>query len=155
MRVNHWLKVVGIYWGLRAFPYESCYLDQFRLGFINFNLVSELRKGHRSWGRALTQNSKSKQIWGKNITFAPIIALATLKAASMQLNGILMMGKIQHSMQDDAIRAARIHPAIRVEVLIRQNLQLTYWDPVLEKPKSQEPSQPILSYEPIENFLRI
>lgn len=65
------------------------------------------------------------------------------------------MGKIQHSMQDDAIRAARIHPAIRVEVLIRQNLQLTYWDPVLEKPKSQEPSQPILSYEPIENFLRI
>lgn len=57
-------------------------------------------------------------MWGKNITFAPIIALATLKAASMQLNGMLMMEKIQHSMQDDAIRAARIHLAIRVEVLI-------------------------------------
>lgn len=130
MRVNHWLKVVSIYWGLRAFPYEPCYLDQFRLGFINFSPVSELRKGHRSWGRILMQNSKSKANVGKNITFAPIIALATLKAASMQLNGMLMMGKIQHSMQDDAIRAARIHLAIWVEVLIWQNFQLTYWDPV-------------------------
>ena len=33
-------------------------------------------------------------------------------------------------MQDDAIPAARIHLAIRVEVLIWQNFQLTYWDPV-------------------------
>lgn len=61
---------------------------------------------------------KQSKCGEKSITFAPIIALATLKAASMQLNGMLMMGKIQHSMQDDAIRAARIHLAIRVEVLI-------------------------------------
>ena len=130
MRVNHWLKVVCIYWGLRAFPYEPCYLTNFALG-------SWISARFPSWGKVTDPGDefwckmrKAKQMWGKNITFAPIIALATLKAASMQLNGMLMMGKIQHSMQDDAIRAARIHLAIWVEVLIWQNFQLTYWDPV-------------------------
>ena len=32
----------------------------------------------------------------------PIIALATLIAVSLQLNGMLMMWKIQQAMQDDA-----------------------------------------------------
>ena len=36
----------------------------------------------------------------------------TLKAVSLQLNGMLMMWKIQQAMQDDAIRTARIHPAV-------------------------------------------
>ena len=46
----------------------------------------------------------------KIITFAPIIAFATLKAISLQLTGMLMMRKMQQAMQDDAIWA-RIHPA--------------------------------------------
>ena len=46
----------------------------------------------------------------KIITFAPIIAFATLKAVSLQLTGMIMMRKIQQAMQGDAIWA-RIHPA--------------------------------------------
>ena len=41
----------------------------------------------------------------------PIIALATLIAVSLQLNGMLMMWKIQQAMQDDAEFIRRIHPA--------------------------------------------
>ena len=39
----------------------------------------------------------------KIITFAPIIALATLIAVSLQLDGMFMMWKIQQVMQDYAI----------------------------------------------------
>ena len=46
----------------------------------------------------------------KIITFAPIIAFATLEAVSLQLIAMLMMRKIQQAIQDDAIWA-RIHPA--------------------------------------------
>ena len=47
----------------------------------------------------------------KILPFAPIIASAILKAVSLQLNGMLMMWKIQPATQDDAICTARIHPA--------------------------------------------
>ena len=47
----------------------------------------------------------------KILTFVPIIASATLKAVSLQLNGMLVMWKIQQAMQDDAIRITRTHPA--------------------------------------------
>ena len=81
----------------------------------NFSPVSEMRKGQRSWGRVLVLNSKNKanKAKHKNLTFALIIASATLKAVSLQLQcyGILMTWKIQHPMQDDAIRTARIHSA--------------------------------------------
>ena len=40
------------------------------------------------------------------ITFVPIMALETLLAASLQLNGLLMMWKIHQAKQNDAIRAA-------------------------------------------------
>ena len=66
----------------------------------------------------------------KILTFGPILASLTLKAVSLQLNGMLMMWKIQQAMQDDAIRTARIHPAIhtgnRDEVLIWRNFQPAY-----------------------------
>ena len=52
----------------------------------------------------------------------------TLKAVSLQLNGMLMMCKIQQAMQNDAIRTARIHPANRDEVFIWQNFQPAYRD---------------------------
>ena len=45
---------------------------------------------------------------------------------------MLMMWKIQQAMQDDAIRTARIHPAVhpgnRDEVFIWQNFQPAYRD---------------------------
>ena len=44
--------------------------------------------------------------------------MAALQAVSLQLNGKLMMCKIQQAMQDDTIRDARIHPAfVRVTEL--------------------------------------
>ena len=59
-------------------------------------------------------------------------ASVTLKAVSLQLNGMLMMCKIQQTMQDDAIRTTRIHPAVRPgnrdEVFIWQNFQAAYRD---------------------------
>ena len=48
----------------------------------------------------------------KILTFRPIIASVTLKTVSLQLNGMLMMWKTQQAMQDDAIRAAIIHPDV-------------------------------------------
>ena len=64
----------------------------------------------------------------KHKNFAPIIATATLKAVSLQLNGMLTKWKIQQVMQDDAIWTARIHPGNRAEVFIWQNFQPSYRD---------------------------
>ena len=56
-------------------------------------------------------------------------SFGTLKAVvSLQLNGMLMMCKIQQAMQDDAIWTARIHPGNRDEVFIWQNFQPAYRD---------------------------
>ena len=56
--------------------------------------------------QVLVQNSRNKANFTKHkvITFVPIIALATLIAVSLQLNGMLMMWKIQQAMRDDAIQ---------------------------------------------------
>jgi len=64
----------------------------------NFSLVSEMR----SSGANFEKQSKHGE------TSAPIIALATLKAVSLQLNGMLMMWKKQQAMQDNAIQTTRI-----------------------------------------------
>ena len=89
-----------------------------------FSPVSEMRKGQRSWGRVLAPNLGNKANMDKHKIFhfrAPV----TLKAVSLQLNGMLMMCKIQQAMQDDAIRTTRIHPAVHPgnqdEVFIGQN----------------------------------
>ena len=73
-----------------------------------------MRKGQRSWERVLAPDSGNKENMAKHkkITFGPIIASVTLKALSLQLNGVLIMWKIQQKIQDDAIRTARIHPAV-------------------------------------------
>ena len=69
-----------------------------------------------------------------------------------------MMWKIQQAMQDDAIRTARIHPAVhpgnRAEVFIWQNFQPAYRDLSRKKPRFRELSQPALSYEHTENFTK-
>ena len=80
------------------------------------------------------QIRETKQTWRntKILTLGPILASATLKAVSLQLNGMLMMWKIQQAMQDDAIRTARNHPAVHPgnqdEVCIWQNFQPAYQD---------------------------
>ena len=75
---------------------------------------------------------KSKHGETKILTYWPIIARVTLKAVSLQLNGMLMIWKILQAMQDDAIRNARIHPAVhpgnRGEVFIWQTFQPAYRD---------------------------
>ena len=68
----------------------------------NFSPVSEMRKERR---RVVARNSRNKAntVKHKIITFTPIIiALATLIAVPLQLNGMRMMWKIQQAMQDDA-----------------------------------------------------
>ena len=47
----------------------------------------------------------------KIITFVPFIALATVIAVLLQLNGMFIIWKIQQAKQDNAIRGSRIHPA--------------------------------------------
>ena len=64
----------------------------------------------------------------KHKNFAPIIATATLKAVSLQLNGMLTKWKVQQVVQDDAIRTARIHLGNRAEVFIWQNFRPAYRD---------------------------
>ena len=56
--------------------------------------------------RVLAGNSRNKANLAKHkvITFIPVIALATLIAVSLQLNGMLMMWKIQQAMRDNAIQ---------------------------------------------------
>ena len=61
----------------------------------------------------------------KVIIYAPIIALATLTAVSLQLNGMLVMWKIQQAKEDDVIQATLLPccflPGNRGEVFIWQN----------------------------------
>ena len=98
----------------------------------NFSPVSEMKKGQRSWWRVLAPNSGNKANMEKHKIFY-FRASVTLKAVSLQLNGMPMMCKIiQQAMKDDAIRTTRIHPAVhpgnRDEVFIWQNFQPAYRD---------------------------
>ena len=66
-----------------------------------------------------------------------LIALATLIAVSLQLNGMLMMWKIQQAMQDDAEFIRRIHPGNRAEVFIWQNVQPGSYEDALSEKKQR------------------
>ena len=96
-----------------------------------FSPVSETKKGQRSWGQVLAPNLGNKANMEKHKIFY-FRASVTLKAVSLQLNGMLLMWKIQQTMQDDAIRTTRIHPAVhpgsRDEMFIWQNFQPAYRD---------------------------
>ena len=97
----------------------------------NFRPVSEMKKSQRSWGRVLAPNLGNKANREKHKIFY-FRASVTLKAVSLQLNGMLMMCKIQQAMKDDAIQTTRIHPVVhsgnRDEVFIWQNFQPAYRD---------------------------
>ena len=107
-----------------------------------------MRKGQRSWGQVLAPNLGNKANREKHKIFY-FRASVTLKAVSLQLNGMLMMCKIQQAMKDDAIQTTRIHPVVhsgnRDEVFIWKKFPARL-------PRSRETSQPALLYEHIENF---
>ena len=107
-------------------------------------------------GARFKKQSKHRET--KILTFWPIKASLTLKTVSLQLNGILMMWKIQQAMQDDAIRTARIHPGnvtgMKCSYGEISNPLTRLPRSRLEKLRSREPSQPALSYEHIENFTK-
>ena len=91
-----------------------------------------MRKGQRSWVRVLAPNLGNKANIEKH-KFFYFRASVTLKAVSLQLNGMLMMCKIQQAMKNDALRTTKIHPAVhpgnRDEVSgIWQNFQPAYRD---------------------------
>ena len=74
--------------------------EKFQPGFRDGKRQSEdfwreMRERKRTW-----RNTKI-------ITFVSVIALATIIAVSLQLNGMLMMWKIQQATQDGAIRLKR------------------------------------------------
>ena len=102
---------------------------------MNFTLGSyeKLQPGFQDEKRSkiLAPNSGNKANMEKH-KFFYYRASVTLKAVSLQLNGMLMMCKIQQAMKDDAIRTTRIHPAVhpgnRDEVFIWQNFQPAYRD---------------------------
>ena len=122
----------------------------------NYSPVSEMRKGRR---RVVARNSRNKANMAKHkvITFAPIIALATLIAVSLLSNGMLMMWKIQQAKQDDAEFIRRIHPAF-IPVTGLKCSYSKFSSPLTEilvgKTEISESSQPALSYEHIENFTK-
>ena len=59
----------------------------------NFSPVSEMKKGQRSGEQFWGHIRETKHTWRntKILTFGPIIASVTLKAASLQLNGGMLM----------------------------------------------------------------
>ena len=96
------------------------YRDEFRLEFQP-GFRDEKRPKILGTSSGAKFEKQSKMTKHKNLcfTFAPIIiASATPKAVSLQLNGMLMIWKIQQAIQDDAIRTVRIHPGNRAEVFI-------------------------------------
>ena len=114
------------------------YRDQFRLtGFIwkisaRFPRREKTKHpGEESWLEIReTKPNMAKQ---KIITFVPFIALATVIAVLLQLNGMFIIWKIQQAKQDNAIRGSRIHPAFilvtRLKSVIWQNFQPAYRHP--------------------------
>ena len=96
------------------------------------------KKGRRPWRRALARNSRNKANMAKQKvkTFAPVIALATLLAVSLQSNEMLIMLKIQQAKQDDTIRAAKFIPSSsRLGWIVHMATRLPR--PRLEKPRSR------------------
>ena len=78
----------------------------------NFTLGSyeKFQPGFRKTEDELWRTIRGTQPTWRNtkmLTFGPILPSVTLKAVSLQLNGMLMMWKIQRAMQDDAIWAAK------------------------------------------------
>ena len=93
----------------------------------------------------------------KILTFGPILALVTLKAVSLQLNGILMMWKIQEAKKTMPSGLPEFIPPF----IPLTGMKCSYGkisslltEISVGKPRSREPSQPALSYEHIKTFTK-
>jgi len=70
----------------------------------------------------------------KNYNFRATIASEALNAVSLQLNGMLMTWKTQQAMQDDDIRAARIHLAFIPVTVMKCSAYGKMFSPLTEIP---------------------
>ena len=120
----------------------------FRLGFI-WEISARFPRWDKAEypGNEFWRKCEKASKHGETQKSDNFIALAILMAVSLQLNRMVMMWKIQPAMQDDAIRAARVHPGNRAELHIWQNFLASLPRSRLEKQRSRKPSQPALSYE--------
>ena len=87
----------------------------------------------------------------------PIIALATVIAVLLQLNGMFIIWKIQLAKQDDAIRAFRIHPAFILVTGLKclwQNFQPAYRHPGWKNRDLGNRASPPSHEQHIENFTK-
>ena len=126
----------GLFIWARLTRLACSYWDEFHLGFtweFHPSVQDEKRRKILGTGSYFKFKKQRAQTWWitKILTFAPIIALATLKAASLQLNGMLMMWKIQQTMQDDHpdCQSSCFHLSDWAEVFTWQNFQPTCRDP--------------------------
>ena len=72
-----------------------------------FSPLTETKKGAKILGTSLRKKAKMSGAAQRHYcTFTPVLALSPLVAVLMQLNGILMLWKIQQTKRHDAIRAA-------------------------------------------------
>ena len=151
-----------------GWPDWPAYRDEFGLGFIWENSARFPRwekaedPGDEFWREFIrkTKQKMAKRNWV--ITFAPIMALATLLAVSLQLNGLLMMCKIHQAKQNDAIWAALLcdetallrHRPFNAFIAIAKNSGNRDVVFVWQKFSSPLTDQAALSYEHIENFTK-
>ena len=72
----------------------------------NVSPLSEMKKGREEFLERISR-TKAATVKHKDKTLAPIIALVTLVAVSLQLNVMLMMWKIQQAKHDDPTPVAK------------------------------------------------
>ena len=129
--------------------------EKFQPGFLRRDKAKD--PGYEFWHQICWDTKQTR--WNtKILNFTPIIASATLKAVSLQLNGMLKMWENtagnSRRCHPDCKNSSCFHPGNRAEVFIWQNFQPAYRDPSRKKPRSRELSQPALSYEHTENFTK-
>ena len=118
----------------------------------NFSPVSEIYKKRpnipgTSSGAKFEKQSKHGET--KKLYFRAYHSFG-MKAVSLQLNGMLMMWKIQQAMQDDAIWTARIHPAFFPVT----GLKCSYGkiSSPLTEISGTEPARPLMNTSKIKRF---
>ena len=90
--------------------------------------------------------NKANMAKHKILTFGPILTLVTLKAVSLQLNGMLMMWKIQEAKKTMPSGLPEFIPPF----IPLTGMKCSYG----KISRSREPSQPTLSYEHIKTFTK-
>ena len=121
----------------------------------NFSPVSEMRKGQRSLKRALARNSRSKANVAKHKSYN----FRTYHSFGNSYSCITAVKWDAYDVYNTAGNARRCYQGRQkssrfVHVFIWQKCPALFPISRLEKPSSQEPSKPTLSYEHNENFTK-